>query len=331
MDIFKRKEIITEIYRSGGFSKAAKTLHIAQPSLSVMVSSIEKEIGAKLFDRSINPVRLTQVGEKYLECCENVSIIEEDFMNYVNEIKGLETGEISLGGNTLYISNIIPKILSVYDKAHPGIHVRLYDHDSPSLINMLYSGELDIAIDNLPQDDSKLDRHYLGTEYLLIAVPAEYRLNNRLSDYAYSYFDITRGLHVDKTRPYLNNLSLFRNQPFILLQEGFDTRKRCNAIFEDYRISVQSKYEFNQLSSAFGMAASGLGITIVSDTLIKYSPDWGSKMKYYAIQSPESVRDVFYYTRKNRMMSHALQEFIDISYDYQPLTLQREINPIAVE
>ena len=86
---------------------------------------------------------------------------------------------------------------------------------------------------------------------------------------------------------------------------------------------MDSKFEFNQLSSAFGMAASGLGITIVSDTLIKYAPDLGSKMRYYAVRSPDSIRDVFYYTRKNRMISLALQEFIEISQAQQPLTLQR--------
>lgn len=323
MDMFRKKEIVTAIYHEGGFSKAAKALRIAQPSLSVMVSSIEKEIGAKLFDRSTNPVRLTHVGEKYIECCENISIIEDDFIRYVNEVNGLETGDITLGGNTLYISNIIPKILSAFGERHPGIHVTLYDQESSVLFSMLQSGALDIAIDNLTDVNDKLERHYLGTEYLLIAVPESFNMNSRLEEYSYSYFDITRGMHVSKRKPYLNDLSLFRNQPFILLQEGFDTRQRCNAIFDDFRINVQSKYEFNQLASAFGMAASGLGITVVSDTIIKYSPDWGSKMKYYAVQSPESIRDVFYFTRRNRMLSRALQEFIEISQELQPLTLKR--------
>ena len=122
MDIFRKKDIIAAIHREGGFSKAAKVLRIAQPSLSVMVSGIESDIGARLFDRSTNPIRLTQIGEKYLECCESISIIEDDFMDYVNEINGLETGEIALGGNTLYISNIIPKILSEFSVLSDAFH-----------------------------------------------------------------------------------------------------------------------------------------------------------------------------------------------------------------
>ena len=158
MDIFRKKEIVTAIYKEGGFSKAAKALHIAQPSLSVMVSNIEKEIGARLFDRSTTPVRLTQIGEKYLECCGNISMIEEDFISYVNDIKGIEVGEIALGGTTLYMSNIVPDILNEYSVMHPSIHIKLYDYDTPALISMLLSGELDIVIDNLPSENGPLSR-----------------------------------------------------------------------------------------------------------------------------------------------------------------------------
>lgn len=321
MDIFRKKEIVTAIYKEGGFSKAAKVLHIAQPSLSVMVSNIEKEIGARLFDRSTTPVRLTQIGEKYLECCGNISMIEEDFMSYVNDIKGIEVGEIALGGTTLYMSNIVPEILNVYSGKHPSIHIGLYDHDTPSLISKLLSGELDIIIDNLPSKEDQLAAHYLGTEYLLIAIPKSFAVNAKLREHAYTYEEITAGRHTEEIHPPLDYFRPLRKQPFILLQDGFDTRRRCDAVFKDYGIRVEPVYELNQLSSAFGMAASGLGITIVSDTIIRHSPNWGSRMLYYSVSHDEFIRDVCYYTRKQRMLSLAIEEFIDISRELHPFTL----------
>lgn len=326
MDMFRKKDIIAAIYREGGFSKASKKLHIAQPSLSVMVSGVEQEIGAKLFDRSISPVRLTRVGEKYLECCDNISMIEDDFINYVNDINGLEIGEISIGGSALYISNIVPHILSEFSKRHPSIKIRLYDMDTPALIRMIQSGELDVAIDNFPSNVEKLDKHYLGTEILLLAVPQDYSINENLREFAYSYEDIIKGMHVARTRPYLENMRAFNDQPFILLQESFDTRKRCDALFEDYGIKVRAAYELNQLQSAFGMASSGLGITIISDTLVRQSEYSAANMCYYAVRSPEFTRDVYYYTRKSRMISRDLQEFLDISHDTRLLTLRRSVS-----
>ena len=190
MDLFRKKDIISSIYREGGFSKASKVLHIAQPSLSVMVSNVEKEIGAQIFDRSVSPLRLTQIGEKYLECCDNISMIEDDFMSYLNDVKGLETGEISIGGSALYISNVVPLILSDFSSRHPSIKIQLYDMDTPSLIRMLQNGDLDVAIDNFPDGVEKIEKHYLGTEILLIAVPLEYKINEKLMKHAYSYEDI---------------------------------------------------------------------------------------------------------------------------------------------
>ena len=325
MDMFKKKEIITAIYKEGGFSKAAKSLHIAQPSLSVMVSGVEQEIGAQLFDRSVSPVRLTQVGEKYIECCENISLIEEDFVNYLNDIHGMEIGGISIGGSALYISNVVPHILTEFSKRHPSIKIQLYDLDSPSLIRMLQSGDLDIAIDNLPSDVDKLERHYLGTELLLIAVPYDFSINARLQDYSYTYDDIIKGMHVARTRPFVEDMSAFRDQPFILLQESFDTRKRCDAVFEDYGLNVRVVYELNQLQSAFGMASSGLGITVISDTLVRQAEERAANMCYYAVRNPEFTRDVFYYTRKNRMLAKNLVEFLEISHEMRLLTLRRNV------
>lgn len=326
MDLFRKKDIISSIYREGGFSKASKVLHIAQPSLSVMVSNVEKEIGAQIFDRSVSPLRLTQIGEKYLECCDNISMIEDDFMSYLNDIKGLETGEISIGGSALYISNVVPLILSDYSSRHPSIKIQLYDMDTPSLIRMLQNGDLDVAIDNFPDGVEKIEKHYLGTEILLIAVPLEYKINEKLMKHAYSYEDIILGMHVANTKPSLQDLRPFKDQPFILLQESFDTRRRCDAVFEDYGINVRSAFELNQLQSAFGMASSGLGITVISDTLIKQTESRTANMCYYMVRSPDFIRDVYYYTRKNRMISRNLKEFLDISREMRLLTLRRGVN-----
>lgn len=320
MDIFSKKEVIRAIHQEGGFLKAARILHIAQPSLSVMVSSIEKEIGGTLFDRSTNPVRLTPLGVKYLECAGGISMIEDDFFNYMNELQGLETGSIALGSNTLYMSNIIPAILTVYSVKHPMIHLSLYEHESRNLIDQLHSGQLELVIDNLP-DDERMERHYLGTESLLLAVPKDNDLNRKWSSHAYTHDDIAAGRHLSNSKGYLSDIRMLSDQPFILLQKGLDTRRRCDVVFEENGITVQSVYELNQLSSAFGLASSGLGLTVVSDTLIRHSLDWADKMRYYAVRSPEFTRDVYFYTMKNRLITRTIREFIDVSRELHPFSL----------
>ena len=58
---------IRTIYEMGSISRAAEKLYISQPSLSQLLKSVEKKVGAPLFDRSLKPLRPTTIGPKYLE------------------------------------------------------------------------------------------------------------------------------------------------------------------------------------------------------------------------------------------------------------------------
>ena len=69
-NIFHRKHLITTIAKEQSFSKAAQKLFIAQPSLSLMVKSLEADLGTPLFDRSSKPIRLTEAGQEYVRAAE---------------------------------------------------------------------------------------------------------------------------------------------------------------------------------------------------------------------------------------------------------------------
>ena len=62
--MFENKDYIIAIAEEGSFSKAAERLYVSQPSLSATVRRIENKISVPLFDRSTNPVSLTEAGEK---------------------------------------------------------------------------------------------------------------------------------------------------------------------------------------------------------------------------------------------------------------------------
>ena len=65
--MFSNPEYVYEVYKERSFSKAAKNLFISQPALSVTIKRIENRIGTPIFDRSTNPVGLTECGQKYIE------------------------------------------------------------------------------------------------------------------------------------------------------------------------------------------------------------------------------------------------------------------------
>lgn len=62
--MFSNMRYIYKIYKEGSFSKAAKDLYISQPSLSATVKKVEQKIGMPLFERSTNPIQLTECGKQ---------------------------------------------------------------------------------------------------------------------------------------------------------------------------------------------------------------------------------------------------------------------------
>ena len=61
----------------GGFNRAAQRLHVAQPSLSVQIKSLEEEVGARLFERDKRHVFLTQAGKRFQQHARSILSLAE--------------------------------------------------------------------------------------------------------------------------------------------------------------------------------------------------------------------------------------------------------------
>ena len=70
----QNNDYIFEVYREKSFTKAANKLFISQPALSAAIKKIEKNIGHELFDRSSNPIKLTEAGEIYIKSIEEINL-----------------------------------------------------------------------------------------------------------------------------------------------------------------------------------------------------------------------------------------------------------------
>ena len=102
--MFQGMEYVYEVYKERSFSKAAANLFISQPSLSANVKRIEKKIGYPIFDRSTKPLGLTECGRHYIDAVEHIMQVENGFHDFVNDWSNLKTGQLILGGSSLFSS-----------------------------------------------------------------------------------------------------------------------------------------------------------------------------------------------------------------------------------
>lgn len=309
--MFKGMEYVYEVYKEKSFSKAAANLYISQPSLSATIKKIEERVGTPLFDRSTNPIQLTDCGKEYVKCMEKILDIENGFENYLNHMNELKTGRLSIGGSNFFTSFVLPPIVSRYMQKYPFIQISLIEANTSQLEQQLISGALDLVIDNYAFHESIYTRHFLCREQLLLAVPRHFASNKSFINCRLSKEDIVSEKHHLESTPCVP-LEAFREDPFILLRSGNDTRERADKICSNHGFRPRVILKLDQQLSAYNVACYGMGIAFVSDTLIRHSrPD--ENIIFYKLQDPETVRNVYFYHKQSRYVTRAMEEFLKVA------------------
>lgn len=177
------------VAQHGHFTRAAKALHIAQPALSISIKKLEQNLGVELFRREDRQVSLTDEGKVLYEHAKRILQQLEDAQLAINELKGLEKGEVRLGAPSMMGSYFFPQILMAFNSRYPNLKLTLVDAGTRDIRKMLLNGELDIGmIDdvNVPDD---LDTDHLLQVEMLAVVAKEHPFAKQKSVSFDAFFD----------------------------------------------------------------------------------------------------------------------------------------------
>ena len=309
--MFEGKKYVYEVYKTRSFSKAAANLYISQPSLSATIKKIETRLGTPIFDRSTSPVRLTECGEKYIHYAEHLMDMENEFENYLNDFEALCTGHLSVGGSNLFASYVLPPLLSGFMGKYPSIDVKMTESTTNDLEKQLFSGNLDLVIDNYTFSDTIYERHFFCKEQLLLAVPAALAHKKGLKAFCLDAASIKSGSYQDNAAcPDI--IQHFSSDPFLLLRAGNDTRERSDLLLKHAGLTPNVPLKLDQQVTAYHLACYGMGIAFVTDTLIRHVRG-GSRIVFYKLEPEISQRNIYFYHKRSRYVTRAMEEFLKIA------------------
>ena len=300
---------IYTVYKAGSLSAAARELYISQPSLSAAIKKIEQDLGVPIFNRKTKPLTLTEYGSQYIAFLEKQQDLEKEFDRYLNDVRGLHTGTLWIGANNVFASFVLPSLICKFKSLYPGVQVQMVEGNISYLKNSLLSGSLDLVLDNCPMDTETCVQHCFGTEHLLLAAHTSVHDAARLRPFCLSHQDILRDRHLNPGAPSLS-IEEFCELPFIVLRNGNDTRLRVDTIFQESDLKANVELEVDQLETAYNIACTGLGLTLVSDTLLYKSPPH-PQMCYYKLNSASTERKMYIYHKRSHYLTLAMQKFID--------------------
>lgn len=318
--MFRNREYIYAVYKTGSFSAAAKELYVTQPCLSAMVKKTETLLGVPIFDRNVKPLRLTEYGVQYIAYLEKIRGLEGEFEQYLSDVRGLRTGSLSIGANTVLASFVLPALIQRFKAKYPGVQVQMVEGSRAYLEDALIHGNLDLILDNCDLDNSIYSQYCLGPEHIFIAAHKGIHDADAYQAFCLTHEDILTGRHIKADTPTIS-IDVFAHTPVIALRTGTDTRCRMDTILQQAGVHPDIQLEVYQLTTAYNIACTGLGWTLVSDTLLYQmmpSPD----MCFYKLNSDMTTRTIYMSHKRLRYISLAMQKFIEttISIDQHKLT-----------
>ena len=161
--------LLTARYQS--FSRAADQLFITQSGMSVLVRELEGQLGFRLFERTTRKVTLTESGSKFLPIADRSLVDLEVAAANIGRSASAARGVLTVGAAPFVAADVLPPAIAAYALLDPRLQVRLIDTESTRLVEMVQSGELDVALAALYHDVPGVRRMPLARFSLMLASP----------------------------------------------------------------------------------------------------------------------------------------------------------------
>ena len=161
------------------FGRAAENLHIAQPALSQMIRSLEKEMGVQLFERTTRRVRLTSSGEALLEPAQAIQAQVDGARRIARAAQDGVVGRVRVGFGGTSGYSILSRLSREVAHRQPGIRLDLHPQTySGEAALALRDGTMDLAVVS-PPSPAGGDVHVIRQERVMVAVPMDHELADR--------------------------------------------------------------------------------------------------------------------------------------------------------
>jgi DNA-binding transcriptional LysR family regulator len=267
------------------FTKAARALRIAQPSVSRAIRVLEEELGTPLFHRMKGNVALTQAGEILLPWARRVLGDVAGAALEVRELADVRRGRLAVGATPSLATTLLPAALARFHRAYPGIDLALHEAGSRDLVAQLEQGALDIALVILPLRHEVLETNPLLREELVVAVPADHALASRRTI----------------------SIADLKGVPFVMFRDGYDLRAATIAACRRAGFEPTFALEGGEMDGVLRCAAAGLGVAVVPSLVIEP----GGALRAVRLAEP-ITRTIGFANRRDRRLSRAGREFVEM-------------------
>jgi LysR family transcriptional regulator, carnitine catabolism transcriptional activator len=274
------------IARHGSFTRAAKAVHISQPTFTVQIRRLETSLGVRLVDRNTRSVQLTPIGRDLAPVLERILRDLDSALLNTRALSSRASGSVTIAALPTLSATVLPGIIAAFRKENPGIAIHLRDAVGIKVAGMVRAGEVDFGFGSLPVSEPDVEFTPLFNDRMSAIFP-------RLSPLG------------EKRTLALKDLTA---SPLILMGRDSSVRAVVDRALAAIGHLDPPAYEASYISTALGMVEAGLGVTILPASVLRM--DRGHGLVSRPIQSPKIDREVGLVQLRGRSLSPAAEAFL---------------------
>lgn len=285
----KKLRAFCQVAKYGSVTKAAERLFASQPTISLQIQALEREMDVTLFERNGPKITLTAEGRVLYELSEplvqSVDHLHETFSAHCGN---LSTGELSIAAGESTILYILPEPVRKFTKQYPGIKIRLANETGRDGLEMLRNNDIDIAIGSMLEIPEDIDYEPVVTYNPVLIAPKNHPLSK------------VKDINLSDITPY----------GLILPPRHLSTWRIVKMVFAQHNINYTVALEAGGWEVIKRYVKIGMGISIVTDVCITEQDKEDLTIipldKYFPKRSYGIV------TRKGKFLSIPAERFIDL-------------------
>ncbi len=166
---------IVAVDKHRSFARAAQDCLVAQPTLSLQIQKLEKEIGTEIFDRRTTPISTTAFGRRVVDQARHVLREADKITELFHENETAAAGNIAIGIIPTISTYLMPKIFLTLRERYPNVDFRVFELPTTQITEKLEKDEIDLGILATPLELKHLVEIPLYYEPFVAYFPENYR------------------------------------------------------------------------------------------------------------------------------------------------------------
>ena len=282
------REIVSFFHaaRLRSVSKAAKKLELGQPTVTTHLRKLEDEFSITLFDRIKRPIQLTSEGHTFLEL---ITPIVDSLDTLKNQMDYSEKrGSFLVGAYPDIAMYHLPAAIRSFRGQYPEVHIRLRARPFSALMQLVKSGEIDLALCTRPSgDDPLLEFQPLFQYNMVLMTPPNHPL---LEIHPVQFEDIARW-------------------PLIHLGPESSTRHKIDQTLKEQGITCDFALEMDNTELIKRYVEIGMGVAMCSDFTLH--PEDHDKLGVVRLNHLFTSSSIGVCTLKGKFLGRAVRNFMN--------------------